>query len=60
MHEEYQYLNLVKHVIENGFHETGRNGETISTFGSHMRFSLKDGKFPLLTTKKMLVFVARC
>jgi len=53
MHEEHQYLNLIKDVLKNGFHETGRNGETISTFGSHMRFSLKDGKLPLLTTKKM-------
>ena len=53
MHEEYQYLNLVKDVINTGFLEQGRNGKTIAKFGSNMRFSLKDGLLPLLTTKKM-------
>jgi thymidylate synthase len=51
-HEEYQYLNLVKDIIENGFWEEGRNGRTKSIFGNMMRFSLKDGKMPILTTKK--------
>jgi len=51
-HEEYQYLNLVKDIIENGFWEEGRNGRTKSIFGNMMRFSLKDGKIPILTTKK--------
>jgi thymidylate synthase len=51
-HEEYQYLNLLEHILENGFWEEGRNGRTKSIFGSSMRFSLKDGKIPILTTKK--------
>jgi hypothetical protein len=51
-HEEYQYLNLIENIIENGFWEEGRNGKTKSIFGSSMRFSLKDGTIPILTTKK--------
>ena len=51
-HEEYQYLDLVKKIIDRGFYETGRNGNTVSLFGASMRFSLVDGKIPILTTKK--------
>lgn len=51
-HEEYQYLNLLKNILDNGFWEEGRNGKTKSIFGASMRFSLKDGKIPILTTKK--------
>lgn len=50
--EEYQYLNLLEDIIENGSWEESRNGRTKSVFGSSMRFSLKDGKIPILTTKK--------
>jgi thymidylate synthase len=51
-HEEYQYLNLIENIIENGHLEEGRNGNTKSIFGNSMRFSLKEGKIPILTTKK--------
>jgi len=51
-HEEYQYLNLIENILENGFWEEGRNGKVKSIFGNTMRFSLKDGKIPILTTKK--------
>jgi thymidylate synthase len=51
--EEQQYLDLLQEIINNGFKEVGRNGETISIFGRSMRFSLKDGKIPILTTKKV-------
>ena len=51
-HEEQQYLNLIKNILENGTWEEGRNGKTKSIFGHMMRFSLKDGKIPILTTKK--------
>jgi len=51
-HEEYQYLNLLENILDNGHWEEGRNGKTKSIFGSSMRFSLKDGKIPILTTKK--------
>jgi thymidylate synthase len=51
-HEEYQYLNLIENILENGTWEEGRNGKVKSIFGQTMRFSLKDGKIPILTTKK--------
>jgi len=50
--EEYQYLNILKKILENGHLEEGRNGKTKSIFGECMRFSLKDGKIPIITTKK--------
>jgi len=52
-HPETQYLQLVRDIIENGFVENTRNGITKSIFGYSMRFSLKDGTIPLLTTKKV-------
>lgn len=51
-HEEYQYINLVRDIINRGSWEEGRNGKTKGIFGSSMRFSLQDGKIPILTTKK--------
>lgn len=51
--EEYQYSNLVETILENGYLEEGRNGKTKSIFGNMMRFSLKNGKIPILTTKKV-------
>lgn len=51
-YEEHQYLNLLQNILENGHWEEGRNGKTKSLFGASMRFSLKDGKIPILTTKK--------
>ena len=51
-HEEYQYLNNIENILENGTWEEGRNGRTKGIFGSSMRFSLTDGKIPILTTKK--------
>lgn len=48
-----QYLDLVRHVIENGSKKSDRTGVgTLATFGYQMRFDLKDG-FPCLTTKKL-------
>ena len=51
--EEQQYLDLIRNVLQNGELENGRNGNTISIFGNMMRFSLKNGKLPLLTTKQV-------
>jgi thymidylate synthase len=53
--EEPQYLDLVKEVIESGYHETGRNGKTRVKFGHTMRFSLRDGTIPILTTKRVAI-----
>jgi len=38
--------------LEDGNKETTRNGTTFSLFGRTMRFSLKDNKIPILTTKQ--------
>ena len=51
-HEEYQYLNLIHDILENGVTEQGRNGITKSIFGASMIFSLRDGRIPILTTKR--------
>jgi len=52
-HEEEQYLQLIKDLLENGSLEKGRNGNTICGIGSAMYFSLEDNKIPILTTKKV-------
>ena len=51
-HEEYQYINLIENIIENGEWEEGRNGKTKCIFGASMRFTLKNGTIPIVTTKK--------
>lgn len=51
-HEEYQYLNLLQDILNEGKLEKGRNGYTKCTIGSVMHFSLENNKIPILTTKK--------
>lgn len=52
-HPEYQYLNLVRDIIDNGVKREDRTGTgTLGLFGRQIRFDLSRG-FPLLTTKKV-------
>ena len=48
-----QYIDLLKDILENGVEKNTRNGKVLSVFGRSIRYKFKDGKFPLLTTKKM-------
>jgi len=53
MYGELGYLNLVRNIIKHGAKEVGRNGTTYTKVGAMLRFSLKNQKIPLLTTKKL-------
>ena len=68
-HPEYQYLNLLKDIMENGsdkklfftpevlaeYKKRGQEPPYIrSVFGRQIRFKMADG-FPLLTTKKVFI-----
>jgi len=51
---DYEYLRLLKDVLDNGVVKKDRTGTgTLSVFSREMRFDLSDGSIPLLTTKKM-------
>jgi dihydrofolate reductase / thymidylate synthase len=51
--EEQQYLDLCRSIMETGIKRGDRTGTgTLSLFGTQMRFSLRDGTLPLLTTKR--------
>lgn len=52
---EYQYLDIVKDILDNGIVSDDRTGTgTKSVFGRSIRHDYKNG-FPLLTTKKMFI-----
>lgn len=55
-HPEFQYLNLLKDVMENGLDEKEFNTGIVfkGVFGRQIRFDLSQG-FPLLTTKKVFM-----
>lgn len=55
-HPEYQYLDLLKEIMDSGFEKTDyATGKKLkSVFGKQIRFDLSKG-FPLLTTKKVFM-----
>ena len=54
-HDE-EYLKMVDYVLKNGTRKPNRTGvDTIGVFSYQMRFDLRDGTIPLLTTKKVHV-----
>jgi thymidylate synthase len=56
-HEEYQYLELLEDILENGIYKPVFNNPDVrikSVFGRQIRFDLAKG-FPLLTTKKVFL-----
>jgi thymidylate synthase len=52
-HPEFQYLKLIKKIINNGHLIKTRNGNVKNIFGPQMRFSLENNTIPILTTKKL-------
>ncbi|XP_033218476.1 transmembrane protein 184C-like [Belonocnema kinseyi] len=53
-HEEYQYLRLIDKIIKTGIKKSDRTGTgTFTIAGPQMRFNLRNGIFPLLTTKRV-------
>lgn len=53
-HPEYQYIDLISHILKNGDRRIDRTGVgTLSMFGAMMRFDLSDGTFPVYTTKRV-------
>lgn len=56
-HQEYQYLDLLKDILKNGYDKPVFNNPRVyirSVFGRQIRFDLSKG-FPLLTTKKVFL-----
>lgn len=54
IHYEQQYLDLMRRIRDDGDERLDRTGVgTRSLFGEQLRFDLRDGRVPLLTTKRV-------
>lgn len=51
--EEDNYLDLLREIYTKGDIKQTRNSITKSIFGRSLTFDMRDGKFPLLTTKRV-------
>lgn len=53
-HPEYQYLDIIRHLLDKGDRRIDRTGVgTLSMFGAMMRFDLSDGTLPIYTSKRV-------
>lgn len=53
-HAEHQYLDLMAQILEQGDERIDRTGVgTRSLFGASVRFNLRNGSVPILTTKRV-------
>jgi len=53
VHDENQYISLINDILNYGNIVNGRNGNTLTIFGSAMHFNLENSVMPILTTKKV-------
>jgi thymidylate synthase len=53
VHEEYQYLEIMKEICRGMSRCNRTNVRTYSSFGQRMEFSLLDNTIPILTTKRV-------
>ena len=49
---EYNYIDLLRKIMNEGLEKESRNSKTLSLFGEKLEFDLEK-EFPLLTTKKV-------
>lgn len=53
-HEEMQYLNVIREIMDHGVVRGDRTGTgTVSKFGAQMRYSLRGQTLPALTSKRL-------
>lgn len=54
MHHDTTYLQGLQYILDNGVPKTDRTGVgTVSVIGMMLRYNLRDGSIPLLTSKKL-------
>jgi thymidylate synthase len=53
IHDENQYISLINDILNYGTMVNGRNGNTLTVFGSAMHFNLENNVMPILTTKRV-------